>query len=292
MNFLSSPIVHWTGITWPNPWHLAEILLIALLFNRLLRSFTKLLVKKAGSEARAAQIREQQTRTLAGILYGAGSKVIWGVAALTAMHELGINIAPAAVLAGLASLGIGFGAQNLIRDVISGFFIVFEDQYVVGDTIQVGDTLGRVEQLTLRRTIVRDPRGALVTLSNGDIRTVSNLSRDWSQVFVDVVLPPETSADAVLPPLETVCARLRSDAAWAPSLIDGPRVLGIQSLDFHGCAVRLQVRTVPTRQDDVARELRRRIQVHFAAEKIPLSQVTRIEILAGPGASAESGARG
>jgi small conductance mechanosensitive channel len=267
---------------------LAEIFLIALFFSWLLRSFTKLLIKKAGSEARAAQIREQQTRTLAGILYGAGSKVIWGIAALTAMHELGINIAPAAVLAGLASLGIGFGAQNLIRDVISGFFIVFEDQYVVGDTIQVGDTLGRVEQLTLRRTIVRDPRGALVTLANGDIRTVSNLSRDWSQVFVDVVLPPETPAETALRALETVSAQLRGDPAWSPSLIDGPRVLGIQSLDFQGCTVRLQVRTAPNRQDDVARELRRRIQGHFAGEKIPLSQVTRIEILAAPAGSVET----
>ena len=290
VNALSSANLHWGVLIWPHVLHLIEIFFIAIILNRLLRFFTKLLIKPAGSPARNAQIREQQTRTLAGVLYSAGNKVIWAIAALTAMPEFGISIAPVAALAGLVSLGIGFGEQNLVRDLISGFYIVLEDQFVVGDSIQVGETIGRVEHLTLRRTVVRDPRGALVTIANGDIRVVSNLSRDWSQVFVDVILPPDVPMDTVLRALDAVSAEFRGDDAWSQTLVDGPRVLGIQSLDLQGCAVRLQVRTAPTRQDDVARELRRRIQMHFSRNHIPLSGVSRIEVVAPlavpPGAQA------
>jgi len=189
--------------------------------NRILRAVTNLLIKNAASQARAAQIREQQTRTLAGVLYSAASKVVWGVALLTALPEFGINVTPVATLAGLASLALGFGAQSLVRDIISGFYIVLEDQYAVGDTIQFADYTGRVEHLTLRRTVIRDARGALVTIGNGEIRTVSNLSRDWSQAFVDVSLAPESPLEKSMQALETAAAALRGDPAWSQTLVDG-----------------------------------------------------------------------
>jgi small conductance mechanosensitive channel len=235
-------------------------------------------VKRATSPARAAQVREQQTRTLSGVIYSAGSKVVWAIALLMALPEFGINVTPVAAMAGLASLAVGFGAQNLVRDVITGFYIIMEDQYVVGDTIQVSDTVGRVEHITLRRTVVRDARGALVTLANGDIRTVSNLSRDWSQAFVDVSLAPETPLDKTLQALEMAAAELRGDPAWTQALVDGPRLLGIQNFDRSGATIRLQVRTAPTRSDEVSRELRRRIQLEFSRQGIPLSSVQRLEL--------------
>jgi small conductance mechanosensitive channel len=202
------------------------------------------------------------------------------VALLTALDQVGVNPTPALTLAGLASVAIGFGAQNLVRDIITGFYIVLEDQYAVGDTIQVGDTTGRVEHLTLRRTVVRDVRGALVSISNGDIRTVGNLSRDWSQTFVDVSLAPETPVETTLQALETAAAELRSDPAWSQALVDGPRILGVQTLDRNVSTVRLQIRTAPTRQDEVARELRRRVQIELQRQGIPLSSVQRIELAA------------
>jgi len=162
--------------------------------------------------------------------------------------------------------------------VISGFYIVLEDQYVVGDTVQIADYVGRVEHLTLRRTVIRDPRGALVTIANGEIRMVSNLSRDWSQAFVDVSLAPESPIERTLQALEVAAAALRSDPAWSQALVDGPRILGLQSLDRTSSTVRLQVRTAPTRQDEVARELRRRIQVEFQRQGIPLASVQRVEL--------------
>ena len=271
------------------------IFLIALLVNHFLRVLTKLLVKPALTATRAAQVREQQTRTVAGVLYSAGSKVVWVVALLTALDKVGINPTPALTLAGLASVAVGFGAQTLVRDLIAGFYIVLEDQYVVGDTVQIADTIGRVEHLTLRRTVVRDPRGALVTISNGEIRTVANLSRDWSQAFVDVSLFPETPLEKILGALETAAGELRGDPSWSQALVDGPRVLGVQSYDRAASVVRLQVRTAPTRQDEVARELRRRIQLEFQRQGIPLSSVQRVELAAAsspaPEASSTASAR-
>jgi len=258
--------------------HLLGIFAIALVLNRLLRVVTNLLIKHAGGQSRAEQVREQQTRTLASVVFSTGSKVVWAVAILTALDKVGINPTPALTLAGLASVAVGFGAQNMVRDLISGFYIVLEDQYSVGDTVQIADTVGRVEYLTLRRTVVRDPRGALVTIANGEIRVAANLSRDWSQSFVDVSLAPELPLEKPLAALEAAASELRGDAAWSQALVDGPRVLGVQSYDRNGTVVRLQVRTAPTRQDEVSRELRRRIQIEFQKQGIPLTSVVRFEL--------------
>jgi small-conductance mechanosensitive channel len=285
---MSSTSIHWPEITVSGVLGLVGIFVVALLVNRFLRVMTNLVIKVAATQTRAAQVREQQTRTLAGVLYGAGSKIVWVVAALTALPRVGINPFPALTLAGLASVTIGFGAQNLVRDLITGFYIVFEDQYVVGDTIQVGDTIGRVERLTLRRTVVRDARGALVTIANGEIRTVGNLSRDWSQAFVDISLAPETPLERTLQAVEAAAAELRGDPAWSQALVDGPRILGVQEFDRSASTVRLQVRTAPTRQDEVSRELRRRIQIEFQRQGIPLSGVQRVEVATAPAPAREA----
>jgi moderate conductance mechanosensitive channel len=267
----SNFLMRWSEFRFATVLDLVLIFLIALLVNRFLRVMTKLIVKPSGSQTRAAQVREQQTKTLASILYSTGSKVVWVIALLTALDKVGINPVPALTLAGLVSVAVGFGAQNLVRDVISGIYIVVEDQFVVGDTIQVGDTIGRVEHLTLRRTVVRDARGALVTIANGDIRTVGNMSRDWSQAFVDISMAPEIPLERILPALEAAAAEMRADPAWSQALLDGPRFLGVQAFDRAASTLRLQVRTAPTRQDEVSRELRRRIQAEFQRRNIPLS---------------------
>jgi moderate conductance mechanosensitive channel len=270
---MSSPFTSLFNFTISNALHVLAILVLALLLNRFLRGLTNALIKPAASPSRAAQAREQQTRALADTLYGTGSKIVWAVAILTALPEFGISVLPAVVLAGLAVLGLGLGAQNLVRDVIAGFHIIFEDQYVVGDTIQTLNTSGRVEHLTLRRTVVRDARGALVTLANGDIRAVGNLSRDWSQAFVDVSVAPEELMERALQALEAASAGLRADPAWSQALVDGPRVLGIQAYGPSGSTLRVQVRTAPTRQDEVSRELRRRIQMELQRHNVSLSTI-------------------
>jgi len=286
---MPSSLNHWLDLALPHALRLIGIFVIALVVNRLLRAVTNLVIKQASAPARPAQLREQQTRTLAGVLYGAGSRIVWVVALLTAVREFNIDITAAVTLAGLASLAIGFGAQTLVRDVITGFYIVLEDQYNVGDTIQFADYIGRVEHMTLRRTVIRDARGALVTIANGEIRTVSNLSRDWSQAFVDVSLAPESPIEKTMQALETAAAGLRGDPAWSQALVDGPRILGVQGFDRSSSTIRLQVRTAPTRQDEVARELRRRIQVEFQKQGIPTSSVHRIELAGVAHSSQEAG---
>jgi small-conductance mechanosensitive channel len=256
------------------------IVLIAVVLNRVLRSLTRRLVPAAGGEGlgRLARMREQHVKTLAGLLYSAGTAIILSGAVLTALPEFGFNVTPIAAVAGLASLAFGFGAQHLVRDLINGFFIVIEDQFVIGEMVRIGTVTGRVEHLTLRRTVVRDVQGALVTIPNGEVTQVSNLSRDWGQIFVDVSIPPDASSDAALAALERVCAELRGDGSWSPVLVDGPRALGVESLGPAGATLRLQLRTVPGRQDDAARELRRRIQIRFEQEHIRWGGVQRVEI--------------
>lgn len=260
---------------------IAAIVLIALILNRLLRVLTRRLIPAPGAEStgRIARMREQHVKTLAVLLYSAGTAVIIVGAILTALPEFGFNVTPIAAAAGLASLAVGFGAQHLVRDLINGFFIIIEDQFAVGESVRIGTVIGRVEHLTLRRTVVRDIQGAVVTLPNGEITQVANLSRDWGQVFVDISIPPETSSDAALAALERVCAELRADVSWSPVLVDGPRALGVESFGTAGVILRLQLRTVPGRQDDAARELRRRIQNRFEQEHIRWGGVQRVEIV-------------
>jgi small conductance mechanosensitive channel len=260
---------------------LGGIFLLALVLNRVLRAVTKRLVLPAapGDTSRGALAREQHTRTMAGVIYSGGNAVIFVLAALMALPEMGFSVTPLAAAAGLASLAIGFGAQNLVRDFINGFFIVFEEQFAVGDTIRTGSITGRVEHITLRRTVVRDPQGALVTIPNSELNTVANLSRDWGQVFVDVSVPAGASIDVALGALDKVAGAFRTDSAWSAALQDGPRVLGIDSLSASAAVLRLQIRTAPGRQDDVARELRRRIVAHFEREHIGIGEVHRVGLI-------------
>ena len=265
---MSSPLTHFLDFTVANALHLAGILLLTLICIRVLRGATNKLVKPAAKSSKEGEQREKQGRALADRVYAAGRLLIWMVAALTALPEFGINPVPGVAVASAVILALGISARDTVRDVVAGLQIMMEDQFVPGETIQAGDTVGRVEQLTLRRTLLRDGRGALVSCANGEMRTVSNMSRDWSQAFVDVSVAVEMPLEKTLQVLEGAAAGLRGDAAWSQALVDGPRVLGVQGYDHAGTTLRLQVRTMPTRQDEVCRELRRRIQMELQRQGI------------------------
>jgi len=266
---MSSPFNSWINLAFPAA-HLLIILIVALVLNRMLRGFADSLVKPAAAQTRAAQAHELQSRAVADAIYRMGNYFIWLFAILAALPEFGVSAWPGVVLAGFALVAVGFGAQNMVRDVIAGCHIVLEDQFAVGETVRIGEVVGRVEQLTVRRTVVRDSRGAMVTLANGDIRQAGNLSRDYSQAFVDVAVAGDESIERAQTALETAAAGLRADSAWLQALVDGPRVLGIQEYGPIGCTLRLQVRTAPLRQEEVCRELRRRVQLEFQRQGIAL----------------------
>ena len=254
------------------------IALLAVILARILKAVTTRLVQISKGPTRVAQLREQQTRTMAGLLYSVGVSVIVAVAILTALPEFGFNVTPVAAAAAVASLAFGFGAQTLVKDLINGFFIVFEDQYVVGDLIQLNGETGRVEYLTLRRTVLRNAGGAIVTIPNSLVGQVANLNRDWSQAFIDVTVPSDEDVGHALTELEKVANDFRNDASWSPALMDGPRVLGVESMSLDGTVLRLQVRTVLNRKDDVSRELRRRIKLAFEGSQIPLANTHKVEL--------------
>lgn len=273
---MTDSLRHWLDIAGTRAVRVLVIVLIAFILVRVLKALTTRLVQIAKGQTRAAQMREQQTRTLAGLLYSVGAALVVAAAVLVALPEFGFDVTPFEAVAAVSSLALGFGAQSLVKDIINGFFIVIEDQFVVGDLIQLNGETGRVEHLTLRRTVIRNPAGAIVTVPNSLVGQVSNLSRDWSQAFVDVTVPSDEHVGRALATLEKVSGDFRNDATWTQAIVDGPRVLGVESLALDGTVLRLQVRTVLNRKDDVARELRRRIKIAFEESSIPLTHTHQL----------------
>jgi moderate conductance mechanosensitive channel len=274
---LQSP-TRWAEIVWTRGLRIAVIVVLAFVAARIWKALTSRLVEISKARTRGAQMREQQTRTMVGLLNSVGGGIIAAVAVLTALPELGFNVTPVEATAAVASLALGFGAQNLVKDLINGFFIVFEEQFVVGDLIQANGETGRVEYLSVRRTVLRNASGAVVTIPNGLLGQLANLSRDWSQLFVDVTVPSEESVSRALITLEKIAADFRNDAEWSPALVDGPRVLGVEALSLDGTVLRLQVRTILNRKDEVGRELRRRVKIGFEESQIPLSNTHKVEL--------------
>jgi small conductance mechanosensitive channel len=274
---MTPTLTHWLYLAETRGLRLLIIVLLAIIVVRVWKAFTARLVQISKGHTRVGQMREQQTRTVAGILNSAGVALVIAGAVLMALPEFGFNVTPVEAIAAVASLAFGFGAQNLVKDLINGFFIVIEDQFVVGDVIQLNNETGRVEHLTLRRIVLRNPAGAMVTIPNSLVGQVANLNRDWSQAFVDVTIPSDEQVGRAIATLEKIAGDFRNDADWSAALVDGPRVLGIESLTLDGTVLRLQVRTILNRKDDVARELRRRIKLGFEEARILLTNTHKVE---------------
>ncbi len=275
---MNASLTHWLDVAGTRGLRVLIIIVVAFVLSRILKALTTRLVQIPKGQTRAGQMREQQRRTMTGVLYSVGTAIILIGAVLMALPEFGFDVTPFEAAAAVGTVALGFGAQSLVKDVINGFFIVFEDQFVVGDLIQVNGETGRIEHLTLRRTVLRNVSGAIVTIPNSLVGQVANLSRDWSQTFVDLTVPSDELVGRALATLEKIAGDFRNDADWSPALLDGPRVLGVESLSLDGTVLRLQVRTALNRKDDVARELRRRIKLGFEESRISLRQAHQVEL--------------
>ena len=219
---MTESLRHWLETAGTRGVRILVIVLIAMILARVLKALTTRLVQSARGQTRAAQMREQQTRTMAGLVYSVGAALIVAAAVLMALPEFGFDVTPFEAAAAVGSLALGFGAQSLVKDIINGFFIVLEDQYVVGDLIQVNGETGRVEHLTLRRTVIRNVAGAMVTLSNSLVSQVANLSRDWSQAFVDVTVPSDEIVGRALAALEKIAGDFRKTPNASRSSASNP----------------------------------------------------------------------
>ena len=210
----------------------------------------------------------RQIRTLAGVIYSVGLAVILFFAAMQILPLVGIDMKPLLASAGIAGLAIGFGAQTLVHDVINGFFILMEDQYHLGDVVRISGVAGTVEDMTLRRTVLRGDDGTLHSIPNSEIKVVSNLTRDWAQVQLHVSTAYSENSDRVIQLLQQVAAEVRNAPEFSATIVAEPQVPGIERVAAGEVDYLLLVRTKPGSQYSVSRELRRRIKESFEKNHI------------------------
>ncbi|MGK7940138.1 MAG: mechanosensitive ion channel family protein [Crocosphaera sp.] len=193
-----------------------------------------------------------------------------GAGAIIGLSVIGINIAP--LLAGLGILGVGvsLASQNLIRDAINGFFIILEDQYAVGDIIQVQEFGGLVENINLRITQLRDPEGRLITIPNSEVKIVANLSSKWSRADLIIPIAYDADVDQALYIVKDVAETMANDRQWKYFIIDKPEILGVENFEERGLIIRVWIKTKPLKQWEVSREFRRRLKVEFDKQGLPL----------------------
>ena len=214
-------------------------------------------------------LRERRGKTISQLLRSVG-RVVIVVIALLLTFNLFIDIGPILAGAGILGLAVSFGAQSLVKDVISGFFILFENQFAIGDVIEAAGKSGVVEKMTLRVVVLRDVEGAMHVIPNGEIKVVSNKTRGWSRAVVDVGVAYDVDVDRALAVVRDEAAQFTTDKTWGPQL-DGPvEVLGIESLGDSAVVIRSLIKTQPGSQWNAAREFRRRMKNRLDREGIEI----------------------
>jgi len=259
------------------------IILGAYVLMRMLRSFAR---KSADFHVRKLPpgIRVQQVRTVASVLTSVGIFVIFFVAAMMVLSIFNLNLGPMLASAGIAGLAIGFGAQTLVHDFINGFFILFENQYDIGDVVRIAGVKGAVERMTLRTTVLRDDDGTIHMVPNSAIQIVSNLTRDWSQLALKVTVAYGEPSDKVVQLLKEVGAEVRNDPAFASDIVSDIDVPGIDRVGNGEAEYLMLVKTRPTKQFAVSRELRLRIKECFEKNNVQAAGPGRIYVMdQGPG---------
>jgi small conductance mechanosensitive channel len=215
----------------------------------------------------------QRAETIGTVLRSVAGLLIWSIALLTILDELGINLAPLLAGAGIAGIALGFGAQSLVRDFITGLFMLIEDQYGVGDVIDTGLATGTVEVLSLRTTRLRDSDGVVWHIPNGAIARVGNESKQWARAVLDVGVGYDTDLERATEVIRDAADELRHEDAYAALVLDEPQVLGIESMSPDRIVIRVSVRTRPQQQHRVARVLRVRVKAALDAAGIAVPSV-------------------
>jgi small-conductance mechanosensitive channel len=211
---------------------------------------------------------QRRAATLGGILTSVVTVSIAFIAILMLLRELSVDVLPILTGAGIAGLAIGFGAQNLVRDIISGFFLILEDQVRIGDLARINGVAGTVEQINLRTIVVRDAEGAVQVFPNGTITDLANLSKQFAYAVVDIRVAYSENIDRALGTIREVGASMERDDLWGP-LVQGPiEILGVESLDDGAATIRMKFKTLPLSQAKVANELRRRLMGAFVGRRI------------------------
>lgn len=262
----SNYLVTWTRDRAPR---LLIILVVSFILARVLMSVTNRIIALSEKRATDGFQRAQQVRTVARVIRSAGFFLIVFFAAMSLLKDIfKFNIEPLLASAGVAGLAIGFGAQALVKDVINGFFILLDNQFQVGDTIHVAGVTGKVEEIGMRRTSLRDDDGTLHIVPNSAIQIVSNMTRDWSQVALAVSVDYNEDSDRVIQLLRQVAREFASNPEFKPDIVSEPQVLGIERVRGSEVDYLIVVKVRPRKQFGAARELRRRIKDSLEENKI------------------------
>lgn len=293
-------VYEWTESSgWANAaeWFVAKpvvilaIVLVAWVINKIARvlvtrAVRKALAERSGSE-RLARVRSRapsllqsprqenlrrhsRTQTLVSVFRGLTTAVIAFVAFVAILDVVNIALGPLVAGAGIAGVALGFGAQSLVRDFLTGTFIIIEDQYGVGDFVDLGEAIGEVEKVTLRVTQVRDLNGVLWHVPNGEILRAANNSQEWARSVLDVEVAYHTDIDFAMGVIEEVGADVAEDPGFREDVVETPEVWGVQAFGPDGIAIRMVVKTRPAAQWRVTRELRRRIKRAFDEQNIEI----------------------
>ncbi len=236
----------------------------------------EVLAEKLASLRERTERARQRAKTLGVLFKSIASAVIGVVTFMMLLGEFDINLGPLIAGAGIVGVAIGFGAQSLVRDLLSGIFMLIEDQYGVGDVIDAGDAIGTVESVGLRTTRIRDVRGTLWHVPNGEIRRVGNMSQVWARAILDIDVAYDTDLDLAMETIKTVADALWDEQLEEATIVEEPVISGVQNFGADAVTIRLAVRTEPSEQWSTGRVLRKRIKEAFddAGIEIPFPQRT------------------
>lgn len=250
------------------------IIVLGFIVDRIADSFAdKTIAKFVENKQRDQNSNEikKRAQTLSQVFNTTTTLIVTVIVMLMILPELGIEIAPLLAGVGIIGLAVGFGAQNLVRDFISGLFIIIEDQYAIGDVVKIGDKTGSVESLNLRRTVLRDLDGAQHYIPNSEIKTASNLTKDWSRIDLEVSVAYSADIEQVTRLLNRIGKDLTQDSKYKDFFIEAPEVLGIDELGKSEIIIKMLGKTKPLKQWEMTRELRKRIKLAFDENKITIS---------------------
>jgi moderate conductance mechanosensitive channel len=275
------------------PWstlvEIAIIILIAIIarvilglsIRRLVRavlSGAKAVSKNGKSDRLASERINQRGKTIGSVLDNLATWTLTITALVMVLSSLGVNVGALIAVSTILGAAIGFGAQSLVKDIISGIFIVFEDQYGVGDWVELGTISGEVERVRLRVTEVRDIQGTLWFVRNGEILSVGNSSQEWAKALLDLAFAYDNDLEQVKDIIKSVAQELRDDSKYGPQLLSDVEIVGVQHISGEQFVLRVAVKTLPNKQWGINRELRLRLKAAFDRNQITLMQASKINL--------------
>jgi small conductance mechanosensitive channel len=240
---------------------IARVVLAGL--GRPLARLQEHLVSRGEEQGQSPAETAKRAETLCRLLRQTMGVAVWVTAGLVVLRELGVEIAPVLASAGVLGLAVGFGAQNLVRDVISGFFLILENQIRVGDVAVINGTGGLVEQINLRTVVLRDLTGTVHVFPNGTVSTLANLTQQWSAYVFDIGVAYKEDTDRVVGILQDVARELKADPDFGPLLVDEVEVFGVDKFADSAVVIKGRLKTKPIRQWEVGREFNRRVKKAF-----------------------------